>query len=44
MGLIAATRRLLNVDGLPVLDVEEASETVIFNRPLLEQQFEIDTR
>ena len=42
--LVAATRRLLNVDGLQVLDVEEASDTVILNRPLLEQQFEIDTR
>ena len=41
-GLIAATRRLLNVDGLQVLDVEDASETVVLNRLLLEQQFEIE--
>jgi len=39
-GLVTATRRLLNVDGLQVLHVDEASETVILNRPLLEQQFE----
>lgn len=43
-GLVAATRRLVNVDGLQVLDVDEASDTVILNRPLLEQQFEIDIR
>jgi hypothetical protein len=42
--LLAATRRLLNVDGLQVLDVEEASDTVVLNRRLLEQQFEIDIR
>ena len=43
-GLVAATRRLLNVDGLQVLDVDDASDTVILNRPLLEQQFEVDVR
>ena len=43
-GLIAATRRLLNVDGLQVLDVEDASDTIILNRLLLEQQFEIEVR
>lgn len=41
-GLVAATRRLLNVDGLQVLDVDDASETVILNLPLLRQQFEVD--
>jgi hypothetical protein len=41
---VAATRRLLNVDGLQVLDVDDASDTVILNRPLLEQQFEVDVR
>jgi hypothetical protein len=40
-GIIAATRRLLNVDGLQVLDVEEASGTVILNQALLRQQFEV---
>jgi hypothetical protein len=43
-GLVAATRRLLNVDGLQVLDIDDASDTVILNRPLLEQQFEVDVR
>jgi hypothetical protein len=43
-GLVAATRRLLNVDGLQVLDVDDASDTVILNRPLLGQQFELDVR
>lgn len=40
-GLVAASRRLLNVDGLQVLDVEEPSDTVIVNLPLLRQQFEV---
>jgi len=40
-GAIAATRRLLNVDGLQVLELDEPSETIILNRPLLEQQFEL---
>jgi hypothetical protein len=40
-GLIAALRRLLNVDGYPVLAVDEASDTVVLNRPLLETQFEL---
>ena len=39
--LVAATRRLLNVDGIQVLDVEDASETVILNQALLQQQFEV---
>ncbi|MGE3841405.1 MAG: BREX-2 system phosphatase PglZ [Vicinamibacterales bacterium] len=42
--LVAATRRLLNVDGSPVLDVELASQTVILNNALLIQQFELTTR
>ena len=40
-GLLAALRRLLNVDGYPVLSVDEASDTVELNRPLLEKQFEL---
>ncbi|MGH9160672.1 MAG: BREX-2 system phosphatase PglZ [Vicinamibacteraceae bacterium] len=40
-GLIVATRRLLNVDGVQVLDVDEPSSTVKLHRPLLEQQFEL---
>jgi hypothetical protein len=42
-GLIVATRRLLNVDGLQVLEVDE-SETVSLSRPLLERQFELRER
>lgn len=41
-GLLAALRRLLNVDGYAVLAVDEASDTVELNRPLLETQFELD--
>lgn len=40
-GLVAASRRLLNVDGVQVLDVDDASDTVILNRSMLERQFEI---
>jgi hypothetical protein len=38
-GLLAALRRLLNVDGYPVLAVDEASDTVELNRHLLDAQF-----
>ena len=41
-GLIAALRRLLNVDGYPVLALDEASDTVELNRALLATQFELD--
>ena len=40
-GLIAASRRLLNVDGLSVLDVHTASDTVELNVTLLSRQFEL---
>ncbi len=40
-GLVAATRRLLNVDGIQVLEVETASETVVLNQSLLQQQFDV---
>ena len=39
--LVTATRRVLNVDGIQVLDVEAASTTVILNQALLQQQFEV---
>ena len=42
-GLIAALRRLLNVEGYPVLSVDEASDTVELNRPLLGTQFELES-
>jgi hypothetical protein len=40
-GLLAALRRLLNVDGYPVLSVDEASDTIELNRHLAETQFEV---
>lgn len=42
-GLLTALRRLLNVDGYPVLTIDETSDTVELNRPLLETQFETNT-
>lgn len=39
-GMLAALRRLLNVDGIAVIDVDEA-ETVILNVALLRVQFEL---
>ncbi len=41
-GLIAAMRRLLNVEGYPVLGLDEASDTVELNRELLAVQFGIE--
>lgn len=41
-GMLTALRRLLNVEGYAVLSVDEASDTVELNRPLLETQFELD--
>jgi hypothetical protein len=40
-GFIAALRRLLNVDGYPVLTFDEASETIEINVGLLTVQFEL---
>ena len=42
--LLMAVRRVLNVDQAHVLDVEEASGTVVLNRSLLDAQFELKTR
>jgi hypothetical protein len=42
--LLMAVRRVLNVDQVRVLDVEEASGTVILNRNLLDAQFELKAR
>ncbi|WP_174436286.1 BREX-2 system phosphatase PglZ [Azospirillum brasilense] len=39
--LVMAVRRVLNVDQVQVLDVEEASGTVVLNRALLDTQFEL---
>ena len=41
-GIIAAMRRLLNVDGYGVLSVDEASQTVILNLELLKIQFGLE--
>jgi hypothetical protein len=40
-GLVASLRRVMNVDGYPVITFEEASGTVCLNRQLLKTQFEI---
>ncbi|WP_051340733.1 BREX-2 system phosphatase PglZ [Azospirillum halopraeferens] len=39
--VIMAARRVLNVDQVQVLEVEEASGTVVLNRALLDTQFEL---
>lgn len=39
--LLMAVRRVLNVDQVRVLDVEEASGTVVLTRSLLDMQFEL---
>jgi hypothetical protein len=41
-GVIASLRRVMNVDGYPVVTFEEASGTVGLNRQLLKTQFEIE--
>jgi hypothetical protein len=38
---VAAARRVLNVEGYPVLRVDEASDTIELNRDLLVAQFEL---
>ena len=38
---LAALRRLLNVEGYPILPVDDAADTVELNRPLLEKQFDL---
>jgi hypothetical protein len=40
-GLLSAVRRLLNVDQMPVLGVDEAAGTVELNIALLQQQFNL---
>lgn len=40
-GFVAALRRVLNVDGYDVLEVDEASDTLVINRELLRKQFEL---
>ncbi len=43
-GTLAALRQILNVDGYPVLGVDDAGGDVTLNRTLLEQQFELTSR
>ena len=38
-GIVSALRRVLNVDGYDVLSVDDASETIVLNRELLDTQF-----
>lgn len=38
-GIVSALRRILNVDGYPVLSVDDPSETLVLNRDLLDRQF-----
>lgn len=42
-GTLAALRQLLNVDGYPVLEVDEATADVLLDRELLVRQFGLDT-
>ncbi|RJF84726.1 hypothetical protein D3877_09540 [Azospirillum cavernae] len=39
--VIMAARRVLNVDQVQVLEIEEASGTVVLNRARLDTQFEL---
>lgn len=41
-GVVSVARRLLNVDGYAVLEVDEESDTVTLNRALLVKQFELE--
>jgi hypothetical protein len=41
-GIVAAMRRILNVEGYAVLAVDDASGSVVLNRQLLEVQFELE--
>jgi PglZ domain len=41
-GVLAVLRRILNIDGYPVLTVDEDGETIRLNRQLLLKQFELE--
>lgn len=43
-GLLSAMRRLLNVDQAAILGVDETAGTVVLNRVLLQQQFQIGAK
>jgi hypothetical protein len=38
---VAAMQRVLNFDGYAILAIDEASDTVVLDRPLLEVQFNL---
>lgn len=40
-GLLAVMQRLLNVEGYPILDRQDAANTVVLNVTLLKKQFEL---
>jgi len=41
-GLLAVVQRILNVEGYPILDCQESSDTVVLNVQLLKKQFELE--
>ena len=42
-GMLAAARRVLNVDQMPVLELDEGAGTIELNLPLLMKQFGLDS-
>jgi hypothetical protein len=42
LGLLAVIQRVLNIEGYPILDRQDAANTVVLNIPLLKKQFELD--
>ncbi|WP_168625652.1 BREX-2 system phosphatase PglZ [Cryobacterium sp. BB307] len=40
-GLLAALRRLLNVDGYPIIDIDADGVTVVLDSALMQEQFEL---
>ncbi len=42
-GLLAVMQRLLNVEGYPILDRQDAANTVVLNVQLLKKQFELES-
>ena len=40
-GILVALQRLLSVEGYQVIAIDEATETIELNRPLLAKQFQL---
>jgi hypothetical protein len=40
-GILSSLRRILNVEGYPVLSIDDSSGTVRLNRELLKSQFDL---